>query len=116
MESILISIKKLLGPDTEYTHFDTDIIIHINSALMSVNQLGIGPEEGFSITGVNETWDQLLQGNKKVDAVKTYIYLKVRLVFDPPVNAFVVDAIERQILELEWRLNEQREGGIPIGG
>lgn len=83
---------------------------------MSVNQLGIGPEEGFSITGVNETWDQLLQDNKKVDAVKTYIYLKVRLIFDPPVNAFVVDAIERQIRELEWRLNAQREGGILIGG
>lgn len=112
MDSILESIKKLLGIDSEYTVFDTDIIIHINSAFMILNQLGVGPKEVFEITGKDETWDSFL-GDRLIDlsAVKSYIYLKVRSMFDPPTNSFAVDAMDRQIKEYEWRLNVQAEKG-----
>lgn len=105
MESILTSIKKLLGIDEAVDHFDQDIIIHINSALMTLNQIGVGPEEGFTITGSTETWDQFLQDNKKIEAVKTYVYLSVRLVFDPPQSSAAIDSINRLIEKLEWRIN-----------
>lgn len=107
MESILTSIKKLLGIESEYTHFDPDIIIHINSALMTLTQLGVGPDVGFLITGVDEKWTDFLGDRKDVAGVKTYVLSKVRLVFDPPSNGYLVEAIERQIKELEWRLNVQ---------
>lgn len=107
MESILTSIKKLLGIEPEDTHFDSDIIMSINMAFMSLNQLGIGPETGFVITGKDEVWTDLIGARKDVEAVKTHIYLKVRLVFDPPASGFLIDAIERQIKESEWRINIQ---------
>ena len=109
MESILTSIKKLLGPEEDYTHFDTDIMIHINSALMTLNQLGVGPETGLFITGAGETWTSLIGNRKDIEGIKTYIYLKVRLIFDPPTSGFLIDAIERQISEFEWRLNIQMD-------
>lgn len=108
MDSILTSIKKLLGIQEDYTHFDTDIIIHINSALMILNQLGVG-KENFFITSDDETWDDFLDDNKSLEAIKTIVYLRVRLTFDPPSNAFVVDSIERMIKELEWRVNVNAE-------
>ena len=108
MESILTSIKKLLGPEESYDHFDTDIIIHINSALMVLNQLGVGPVEGFSISNKEAVWTDFVP-EKNVEAVKTYVYLKVRLIFDPPQSSFLVAAIEKQITELEWRLNVKAE-------
>lgn len=108
MESILTSIKKLLGPEESYDHFDTDIIIHINSALMVLNQLGVGPAEGFSISDKEAVWTDFVP-EKNVEAVKTYVYLKVRLIFDPPQSSFLVAAIEKQITELEWRLNVKAE-------
>lgn len=108
MDSILTSIKKLLGIQEDYTHFDTDIIIHINSALMILNQLGVG-KENFFITSEDETWDDFLGDNKSLEAIKTIVYLRVRLTFDPPSNAFVVDSIERMIKELEWRVNVNAE-------
>lgn len=112
MDSILVSIKKLLGIDKEYEQFDPDIIIHINTVLMVLEQLGIGPEDGFFITGKDEVWSVFLGKHlTHVEAVKTYIYLKVRLIFDPPSNSFLIDAITRQIAELEWRLNVKAEGG-----
>lgn len=111
MDSILTSIKKMLGLSEEQTHFDPDIIMNINSVLMITNQLGIGPENGFVITGYNETWMELLGERKDLEAVKTYIYLKVRLLFDPPTSSFVTDSIERTITQFEWRLNTQAEGG-----
>jgi len=107
MDSILTSIKKLLGIEAEVTNFDQDIIIDINSALMSLNQLGVGPESGLFITGPEETWVSLLGDRKDIEAAKTYIYFKVRLMFDPPSSGFLIDAIERQIKEFEWRLNIQ---------
>jgi hypothetical protein len=86
MDSILISIKKMLGIEDEYTHFDFDIIININSVLMTLNQLGVGPVVCFSITGKDELWTDFLGDSIDLDAVKTYVYLKVRLLFDPLWN------------------------------
>ena len=109
MESILITIKKMLGIDEAFIAFDTDVMMNINSALMVLNQLGVGPATGFMITGKDETWSQFLLARTDLEAVKTYIYLKVRLLFDPPANSFLVDAIKNQISELEWRINVQSE-------
>ena len=105
MDSILTSIKKLLGITEEYEHFDPDIIMHINSAFMILNQLGVGPEEGFSIKDKSSTWNEFLSGGANLEAVKTYVYLKVKLMFDPPLSSTVIEAIKSQISELEWRLN-----------
>lgn len=110
--SILTTIKKLLGPEEEYSHFDMDLIIHINSAFMRLNQLGVGPSTGFKIEDSNATWDLFLANRLDLEGVKTYVYLKCRLVFDPPQNSFLVEAIKDQIKELEWTLNFQAEGGI----
>lgn len=108
MESILTSIKKLLGIEHDYEHFDKDIIMHINAALMTLNQLGVGPKEGFLITGDTETWDRFLGGFNNLEAVKTYVYLKVRMVFDPPSSS-VMESLKRQADEYEWRLLTQSE-------
>jgi hypothetical protein len=111
MDSILTSIKKLLGPTEEDTSFDTDIIIYINGTLMRLNQLGIGPAEGYFITDKNQTWTDFIGDRKDLEAVKTYVYLKVKLLFDPPQSATLVEAIKSQIAELDWSLNHQAEGG-----
>lgn len=107
MESILTSIKKLLGIDESYTHFDADIIMHINSALMVLTQLGVGPEEGFMIEDDTSTWISFISEENvaKIEAVKSYVYLKVKLLFDPPLSSAAIESINRQISELEWRLN-----------
>lgn len=110
MESILQSIKKLLGITEEYTAFDADIIMHINSVFMILNQLGIGPEKGFSISDETAIWsDYLPEDNKNFEAVKTYVYMKVRLIFDPPMSSAVIEAMKHSISELEWRLNVEAE-------
>lgn len=109
-ESILNTIKRLLGLDADYDVFDTDIVVHINSVLMTLDQLGVSiGDDAFYITGADETWDGLFDVNTNLMAVKTYIYLKVRLLFDPPTNSFLVNAIEDQIKELTWRINIQAE-------
>ena len=110
-ESILTSIKKLLGPEEDDTNFDTDIIMHINTALMRLNQLGVGPSTGYSITSKEQVWSDFLGDRKDLEGVKTYVYLKTRLVFDPPQSGFLVDSIKEQIKELESTLNIQAEGG-----
>lgn len=109
MESILISIKKLLGITEEYDHFDPDIVMHINSVLMILNQLGVGPTEGFSIEDETATWADFLGDTTNLDAVKSYIHLKVKLLFDPPLNSAVIESMNRNISELEWRLNVAAE-------
>jgi hypothetical protein len=81
----------------------------INTVLLSLNQFGIGPESGFVISDATTTWKDLLGTRMDLEAIKTFIYLKVRLIFDPPTSAFVVEAMERQISELEWRINAQNE-------
>ena len=106
MESILTSIKKLLGIAEEYEHFDNDIIMHINSVFMILTQLGVGPSKGFVITDSSASWDDFLpEGGEKLQAVKTYMYMKVRLMFDPPTSSAVMESMTRMINELEWRLN-----------
>lgn len=108
-DSILTSIKKLLGITEDYVNFDTDIIIHINSTFTTLRQLGVGPTEGFRINDKNSKWSDFVDYDDYLDAVKTYIYLKVKLVFDPPLNAAVMEAIKETIKETEWRLNVDSE-------
>lgn len=105
MESILTSIKKMLGITEEYEHFDADLIMHINSVFMILNQIGVGSNKGFSITGKDETWMDFMSENAQLELVKSYMYLKVKILFDPPQGSTVVDAMNRQIGEFEWRLN-----------
>lgn len=107
-QSILLTTKKMLGIAEEYHAFDLDIIIHINSVFLTLNQLGIGPITPFQITGVDEVWSDFVDVSK-VPGVQTYVYLKTRLLFDPPTNSFLVDNIQKQIAELEWRMNVQVE-------
>ncbi len=106
MDSILTSIKKMLLIAENDKSFDTDIIMHINSAFMTLMQLGVGPSEGFSIEDDTAEWTEFVEDITKVQAIKTYIYLKVKLVFDPgSIGSSTLAAYERQIQELEWRLN-----------
>ena len=109
MESILTSIKKLLGITEEYDQFDPDIIMYINSVFMILTQLGVGPAEGFSIEDDTAVWTDFIQDVKKLESVKTYIYLKVKLAFDPPLSSAVIESMNRLINELEWRLNVAAE-------
>ena len=108
-DSILTSIKKLLGITEEYEHFDQDIIIHINSVFMILNQLGVGPSNGFSITDKTAVWSDFLSDETGIESVKSYIYLKVRLLFDPPTTSAVMESMNRMISELEFRLNVSAE-------
>lgn len=109
MESILDSIKKLLGIDELDLNFDQELIMHINSVFMVLNQLGVGPIAGFKITSNSEEWADYVGDRLDLESVKSYIYLKVRLLFDPPQNSFLVDSIAKQIEEYEWRLQVQLE-------
>ena len=106
-DSILDSIKKILGMPPEYDAFDTDLVIHINSVFGILAQLGVGPEGGFSISDNTILWKAYLGDSKDLEMVKSYIALKVRLIFDPPTIGAVMDAMKEQIRELEWRLNVQ---------
>ena len=110
--SILNDIKKQLGMVDEYTEFDTDIIISINSVLSVLKQMGVGPKEGFVITSSQETWDDYLGDldQSSLNMVKTYIYQKVRLIFDPPQSSALLESINRQIAEFEWRLYTESGG------
>lgn len=105
--SILTSIKKLLGITESCTDFDTDIIMHINTVLMTLNQLGVGTE-GFQIEDKNAVWSEFVESNK-LAATKSYVYLRVKLLFDPPLNSAIIEAIKESIKELEWRLNVRVE-------
>ena len=103
--SILTSIKKMLGVAEDYTEFDEDIITHINSVFLNLTQLGVGPEEGFMIEDDTAVWEDFIDDSIRLQAVKTYIYLKVKLLFDPPLSSSVTESFARMIAELEWRLN-----------
>lgn len=103
MESILASIKKLLG--IEYDHFDADIIMHINSVFMILHQLGVGPSEIFRIEDDLATWNDFLDDDPNFEAVKSYMHMKVKLLFDPPPQSAVLESMNRMINEFEWRLN-----------
>ena len=112
MESILTSIKKLLGMTEDYTAYDDQIIIHVNSVFMILTQLGIGPEDGFTIKDKEAIWNDFVTCDTKLELVKSYVYLKVKLLFDPPSNSSVIESINRQINEFEWRLNVKAESNI----
>lgn len=105
MESILTSIKKLLGIEEEYEHFDADLIMHINSVFMILTQLGVGPSEGFSIMDESDVWTDFIPASAKLELVKSYMHLKVKLIFDPPLSSAVIESMNRMISEFEWRLN-----------
>lgn len=104
-ESILTSIKKLLGITEDYEHFDTDIIMHINTVFMILMQLGVGPTNGFSISDDSAVWSDFLTSNQQLGAVKSYMYLRVKMMFDPPQSGTVTQSTENLIKELEFRLN-----------
>lgn len=107
-ESILNSIKKLLGLDADYDAFDADLIVFINSALMTLSQIGVG-EIGFSIHDVDETWSSFLKSREDLAAAKDYVYISTRLVFDPPSSASVIASYEKIKDELAWRLKVRSE-------
>lgn len=111
MESILTSVKKLLGIAEEYEHFDPDIIMHINTAFFNLTQLGVGPPEGFMIEDKTYEWTDFVPDAtlERMQAIKSYIYLKVRLLFDPPATSALLESVNRMISELEWRLNVAAE-------
>lgn len=110
MDSILDSIKKLLGIQPEYKSFDADIIMHINTVLVILNQINVGPPEGFLIYDGTELWEDYID-KEQISMVISYIYLRVRLLFDPPGSGILVDSINRMISELEWRLCLEGEKG-----
>lgn len=115
-DSILTSIKKMLGIADDYEHFDKDIILCINSVLSILTQLGVGPKEGFCIVDKNTKWGGYLKNDGRLDMVKSFMSLRVRLLFDPPQNGPMIEALERQARELEWRIMiaaDRRELDLP---
>ena len=104
MESILTSIKKLLGIAEDYTHFDNDIIMHINSVFLILTQLGVGPPEGFVIQDATALWTDFVADGKNLELIKSYTYLKVKIMFDPPLSSAVLDSTNQLIKEYEWRI------------
>lgn len=99
----------MLGIAEEYTHFDADITMHINSVFMTLTQLGVGPAEGFSIKDDSAIWADFMPDSPVFESVKTYVFMRVKLIFDPPLTQAVIASMERQIDEFEWRLNVSAE-------
>ena len=104
-DSILTSIKLMLGIGEDYIQFDTELVMFINAAINKLLQIGVGPDEGFQITGVDEKWNELLEDYQNLELAKEYIYLDVRMIFDPPSNAFVMSAFKDHQQEAAWRLS-----------
>lgn len=107
--SILTSTKQILGLDENYTVFDLDVITHINSAFAVLNDIGLGPVGGFFIEDKNPTWEEIGLTPHQTRMARTYIFLKVRMLFDPPTTSFHIEAMNEQIREYEWRLSVSRE-------
>lgn len=106
-DSILTSIKSMLGIQEDYTHFDNDIVTYINSVFLTLMQIGVGPAEGFMITDKTDEWTDYIEDGPLLNSVKSYVYLKVKLLFDPPLNTSTTESINRIIAEFEWRINHQ---------
>jgi hypothetical protein len=104
MSSILDDTKAALGLASDYTPFDAEIIMHINSVLANLNQLGIGSDAGMEIVNKNNTWAELIGEENRLNHVKSYMYLKVKMLFDPPNTGYVLTAMEKQIDQAEWRI------------
>lgn len=110
-QSILTSTKKILGVAEDYTVFDLDIITHINSAFSTLTQLGVGPAIGFQIDDASEVWADFIEDDADLqwNSVRSYVFLRVKQLFDPPATSYLISAQQKQIEELEWRLNTHRE-------
>ena len=104
-DSILMTIRKLVCGDPYADHFDTDLLIHINACFSILNQLGVGPENGFVVTDDTQSWSSYIADNRILNMVKTYVTLKVKKIFDPPLTSSVLEAMDKEISQLEWRLN-----------
>jgi hypothetical protein len=111
-QSILTSTKKILGLSSDYTAFDLDIITHINASLSTLTQLGIGSENGFYIEDASDVWTDFIPNGTVLNMVKTYIFLKVRMLFDPPATSFLITAMNEQLREYEWRISALRENAL----
>lgn len=109
-KSILNSIKKALGIDENYDVFDQVILMHTNSIFSVLNQLGIGPKNGFEVVDDKVEWETYTRDDKMLNLVKSYIFIQVRLLFDPPTTSFAIEALKKQATEYEWRLNVYMEG------
>lgn len=110
-ESILLTIKKMLGLDKEYTGFDQEVIVFINTAINELHQIGVSSCDGYMITGVDETWDDIVEEGSNLELIKSYIYIYVRMIFDPPSTGIVSDAMKRSLDRLEWRINVENDPG-----
>ena len=108
-QSILSTIRDMLGPSEDYEYFDSELIPHINSVFNRLKTLGIGPKDGFSITSDVETWGDFFSDTKVVNMVISYMFLKVKMIFDPPSNSIAADAFKQQISEFEWVGNVDAE-------
>ena len=104
-DSILDSVKNALGIVTEYRYFDSQILMHVNSVFTILQQLGVGPSDGFSIEDESAVWSDFLEDLSSLRLVQSYMYLRVRMLFDPPTNSFLMDSMKQQVQEYEWRLN-----------
>lgn len=107
--SIVESIKEALGLAKDYNPFDPELIMHINSVLGDLHQLGVGPEPGFEVTGPDETWNHFLGGDKRLNMVKSYVYLSVRMLWDPPSVGYVLTSIEKKLEKMEWRITTAQD-------
>ena len=103
-ESILKTIKQLIGCPDDFEQFDLDLIVHINSAFATLTQLGVGPKEGYRITGADNEWSEFEDDIQKLSLIKDYVYIKTRLLFDPPTSGSLMDSLKEQLKEMEWRL------------
>lgn len=108
-ESILTSVKKTLGLAADYTAFDEELVLFINGVLADLHQIGVGPVDGFAITGPDETWEQFMGTDKAFNNVLTYVGLRARLLFDPPESSYGLTSFQEQINKAEWRISEHRE-------
>lgn len=103
-ESILKTIKQLIGCPDDFEQFDLDLIVHINSAFATLTHLGVGPKEGYIITGADNVWSEFEDDAQKLSLIKDYVYIKTRLLFDPPISGSLMDSLKEQLKEMEWRL------------
>ena len=103
-ESILKTIKQLIGCPDDFEQFDLDLMIHINSAFATLTHLGVGPKEGYRITGADNVWREFEDDAQKLSLIKDYVYIKTRLLFDPPTSGSLMDSLKEQLKEMEWRL------------
>lgn len=115
-ESILVYVKRLLGIQSDYSHFDPDVIYGINAAFAVLTQLGVGPKEGFSISDDSATWNEFISDTARLSLIKPYVYLKTRLLFDPPSSSALIDAMNKTVAEYEWRLYVASDGGESQNG